>query len=74
MTQNIKAMRQKSHISQNKLAKILGVGQSTVAMWENGTNNPRANKIKPLAAALNCTVDDLLREDYSKSTVPKNGL
>ena len=58
----IKTLREKNKLTQISLATALGVKQSTVAMWENGENKPRADKLKKLAEILNCTVDELLRE------------
>lgn len=59
----IKALRENAGLSQPALAKRLGVGQSTVAMWENGTNSPRADKFPLLAEILNCSIDDLFKKD-----------
>ena len=55
----IKECRQKAGITQEQLAEKLGVGQSTVAMWENGKNSPQSDKLPKLAEALGCTVNDL---------------
>ena len=74
MYQNIKTLREVAGISQELLANTLGLSQSTIAMWETGKNSPRANLLPKIAELLHCTVDDLLREDYNTSTVPKNGL
>ena len=74
MYQNIKMLREVAGISQEFLANTLGLSQSTIAMWETGKNSPRANLLPKIAELLHCTVDDLLREDYNISTVPKNGL
>lgn len=42
-----------------QLAKAVGVAESTVCGWENGTNTPRPSKIPRIAAALGCAVRDL---------------
>lgn len=74
MYQNIKTLREIAGISQEFLASELGLSQSTIAMWETGKNSPRANLLPKIAELLNCTVDDLLRTDYSADAVPNKGL
>ena len=60
---NIKKFRKKNKISQLELARILKVGQSTVSMWETGDIMPRADKMPMLAKILNCSIDDLFKND-----------
>ncbi len=55
----IRELRQKVGITQLELSERLRVGQSTVAMWENGSNMPRSDKLPELAKALKCEVSDL---------------
>lgn len=55
----IKELRNKIGISQNELAKQLDVVQSTVSMWENGTNSPKTSMIPKLAEILQCSIDEL---------------
>ena len=59
----IKHFREKKNISQESLAEQLGIGQSTVAMWENGTNKPRADKLPEIARVLGCEVSDLFEKE-----------
>lgn len=54
----IKELRNKIGLSQNELAKQLEVAQSTVSMWENGTNSPRMSMIPKLAKILQCSIDE----------------
>ena len=56
----IKEMRTKRGMSQQDLADKLGVGRSTVTLWELGVNKPRADMLIELAKVLNCQVDDFL--------------
>ena len=56
----LKELREKAGLSQAKLAKILGVGQSTVGMWENGTNKPENAKLEALANYFGVSTDYLL--------------
>ena len=59
----IKHFREKKNTSQESLAEQLGIGQSTVAMWENGTNKPRADKLPEIARVLGCEVSDLFEKE-----------
>ncbi len=56
----IRRRRRECGISQTELAKIMGVGQSTVAMWENGKNKPSFNSLEMLAGILGTTADELM--------------
>lgn len=63
MTVNIKKAREKAGLTQQDLANELGVGQSTVAMWETQNSLPRTDKLPALAKILGCTIDDLLKKE-----------
>lgn len=56
----LRKMREKRHITQEKLGEIVGVKRTTVTLWENGTNKPNADMIIKLAKALRCSADVLL--------------
>lgn len=56
----IREMRQKKQISQEELARLLGVDRSSVARWETGANHPRASKLMMLAKIFSCTLDELM--------------
>lgn len=55
----IKELREPLKLTQEELAKTLGVKRTTVSMWETGEAFPRADKLPLLAEKLNCTIDDL---------------
>ena len=55
--------REKAGMTQKEVAEKVGVDQSSVSLWENGKNFPRAAVLKKLADLYHCTVDDLLKED-----------
>ena len=63
MTVNIKEAREKAGLTQQDLANELGVGQSTVAMWETQKSLPRTDKLPALAKILGCTIDELLEKE-----------
>lgn len=60
---NIKEAREKAGLTQQDLANELGVGQSTVAMWETQKSLPRTDKLPALAKILGCTIDELLKKE-----------
>ena len=39
-TENLKNLRQSKNLTQNQLAKILGVDQRTISTWEKGVCEP----------------------------------
>ncbi len=60
MKNKIREYRMRRDLSQEEVAKVLGVNRTAVAKWETGANKPRLEKIVELAKLLRCTVDDLL--------------
>lgn len=57
---NIQSLR--GDKTQSALAEELGVDRSTIAKWETGKANPRADLLPKLAKVLGCSVDDLFAE------------
>ena len=60
---NIKVFRERNSFTQVDIAEKLQIDKSTVSKWETGESMPRAEKLIQLAKILNCTVDELLREE-----------
>ncbi len=56
----LKDLRVRAGLKQQDVADALNIGQSTVAMWENGTNNPRSVILPTLARLYRCSVEDLI--------------
>lgn len=59
MREALKELRKRAGMNQADVAAALNVQQSTVAMWENGENKPRADKLPEIAKLFHCTIDDL---------------
>lgn len=59
MREALRALRKRAGLNQADVAAALNVQQSTVAMWENGENKPRADKLPEIARLFNCKIDDL---------------
>lgn len=60
MGERIAHLRRNKGWSQAKLAKILGLSTSTVAMYEQGRREPPISVIIALANALGVTIDYLI--------------
>ena len=55
---NLKKYRVKvNNLTQQKLADALGVSRSTVAMWENGKNEPDNDMLGKIAEYFHITTD-----------------
>lgn len=52
-------------MTQVELAKAIGITQGAVSHYENGLRNIDLKTAAHLAAALGCTVDDLIRREES---------
>lgn len=78
IAEQIKALRHRDRLSQKELAKRLAVGQSTIAMWETGTNTPGYTNLVKLASLFNVSVGDLTQGplitafDWDEGDVSKN--
>lgn len=58
--EKIKELRTNEKLSQPELAKIIGVSNGIISIWENNINEPKATYIKKLAQYFNVTTDYLL--------------
>ena len=60
LSANILELRQELGISQQELAKRVGVSQKAIDFWEKGINEPKASYIISLAKVFNVSADFLL--------------
>lgn len=63
---SLRARRILAELSHLDLAERLGVGQSTVARWERGINEPERAQVKQLAKLLGCRPIDFSRKPVLK--------
>ena len=63
MKEIIKKLRERKHLTQSALARLLGVERSTVNNWEQGVGKPSRDLLLPLAKVLGTTTDFLLESD-----------
>lgn len=65
-TARIKELRKNKGLTQKDAAKLLGIGQTTIANYENGTRVPDLMKVSEIADLYKVSVDFLLgREGYA---------
>ena len=60
--ERLKKFRKKSGLTQEKLADLIGVHETTIRRWENQGDNPKLGEMKALAQALNVSEADLLND------------
>lgn len=56
-------MRKTNNLKQKDLASMIGVKTNTISQYELGKRNPNPDILKKIARVLNCTIDDLLKEE-----------
>ena len=59
---SMRIRRREANMSQESVAKALGIAQSAVSQWERGDTSPRTETLLKVASLYGCTVDELLRE------------
>ena len=61
LSNNLKKLREKKGLSQDRLAKLADVANITIIKIEQGENiNPTLDTLKKIAKALEISVDDLI--------------
>ena len=63
---NIKKLREKKSITQEKLANYLGVTPQAISRWESGTGYPDIELLPAIAQVFSVTVDYLLGVDKTE--------
>lgn len=69
----IKQLRKDAGLTQEELAKKLGVSRPTISSWEVDRTDPSPDDIKKLANALNCPVGNIIGswKIFAKSAMDK---
>lgn len=60
---NLEWIRKKKNLTQEELAKELGIGQQGIAHYESGKREPTLNGLIRIAKVLEVSIDDLLTKD-----------
>ena len=55
----IQELRKEANMTQNDLAKIIGVNPVTLSRYENGERNPKLDKLEKIAETFHVSVDYL---------------
>lgn len=66
MKTNLATLRNHKGYTQITLAKVLGVSNGAIAMWETGAREPNIKTILMLCDILECTSDELLGRDSTE--------
>ena len=64
-SKNLKFLREQKKLSQNKLAELSNVNQTTIARWENEEISPSLDNIYDVANALDISIADLAGKDLT---------
>ncbi len=65
---NLKYLREKKGLSQNKLAEMIGVNQTTIARWEDDNRIPTISNAVDISKALNISLTELITSDLRLGT------
>jgi transcriptional regulator with XRE-family HTH domain len=71
--EHLAAIRMKAGLSQEELAKKIGMPQQNIAYWEQSDKPPRSEVLMALADVLKVKVETLLLEDGSDAMKKKVG-
>lgn len=69
LSKNIKFLRHQQQLDQETLAKILNVGRSTLACWENGSRSPSINMMIKIANHFNIGLDLIMKDLETQKTL-----
>lgn len=72
ITSNLKYIRKKLNMSQNKFGELLNVNQTTVARWEDENRKPTIDKSIEISTILNISLDVLTGVDFNKTNYEIN--
>lgn len=56
--------RNEKELSDRALAKLSGLGKSTINNIETGKTSPTLKQLKAIAVALDCKITDLFDDEY----------
>ncbi len=65
VSNNIKFLRKRQHLTQEQLAQKIGIKRSLVGAYEEGRADPRLNNLLKMSDLFNVSVDTLISRDIS---------
>ncbi len=60
---SFKKHRLSAGLTQEEVAKLLGISRTTVTMWETSDVRPKADMLLDIAKIYGCTIEELLRKE-----------
>ena len=69
LAKNLKFLRNRTRLNQSEIADILHITRSEIGLWENGIREPGIEMIVSWADFFEVTLDQIVREDLSKTMV-----
>ena len=66
VSNNIKYLRKKMHLTQEQLAEKIGIKRSLLGAYEEGRADPRLNNLQKMAEIFSVTVDIMIGNDITK--------
>ena len=60
LNENIKWLRKRQHLTQEEIAKKIGVAKTTYASWEQGARSPKFKDALKIADYFGVDIDELL--------------
>lgn len=64
---NLKKVRMRAGFDQGRLASELGLDQTAISRFENGSRRPSVDLLKRMANVLGCEISSLIKEDGEES-------
>lgn len=64
-SKNLKYLREQKKLSQNKLAELSNVNQTTIARWENEEISPSLDNVYDVAKVLDVSIAELTGKDLT---------
>jgi transcriptional regulator with XRE-family HTH domain len=68
----LRTLRKNAGLSQDELAKKIGVTQTAIAHYERNARKPEMEKLPNLAKILGVSIDDFFNENTSPTKNPQN--
>lgn len=68
----LKSLRTAKHLTQEDLAKTLGISRSTIGMYENGSREPDYEMLELIADYFNVDIDYLLGRTNKTTVLPES--
>lgn len=71
---NLKELREKNNLTQEKLADMLGYERQTISLWETGNREPSIDVLLKIAGLFHISADCLLCDKETKGMIETGGL